>query len=135
MTRSSDDSQMNHRSSKAVTTGGRRDRKNARVDITSWAELVEVGKEANAFSVTVQDISRGGLGAYSLASMPVGTHVEIRLKFVSGDQRFVTEKLWGRIVSSKHFGSSYTLGVEFVAPVADATCPKLSEYLRSLEKA
>ncbi len=111
---------------------GGKSRKNVRVDITSWAELVEVGKNTNPVSITVEDISRGGLGGYSLTTLPVGTHVEICLKFVSREQRFVTETLRGRVVSSTRYGSSYTVGVAFVASVTDESCPQLSEYLRAV---
>ena len=111
----------------------RKNRKDVRVDITSWAEIIEVGKDGDPISVTVRDIGRGGSGAYSMTPLRTGTHIEIRLKFLSRKHRFVIERLWGRVVSSIHFGSSYAVGIAFVAPVDDKTSPRLSAYLRDLE--
>jgi c-di-GMP-binding flagellar brake protein YcgR len=108
-------------------------RRAPRVDIASWAEIQETGKETPPLSATVRDISRGGLGAYMTTFIPKDTRVEILLKFVSSDQRFVTEKLQGRVVNSKKIGSLYNIGIEFTERIADEKNPKLSEFLRSTE--
>lgn len=107
-------------------------RKHLRFPITAIAE-VAYSQNITCIACTV-NISRGGIGLYSITAVAEGNQVKLKIKFKDIWQKEKVETLCGEILYCYEWHSVYVLGVKFDHVLNHIETPGLAEYLEQCER-
>jgi c-di-GMP-binding flagellar brake protein YcgR len=111
-------------------------RRHRRVLISGIAALkFPVSKKTSSVRAAVANISLGGMGLYSYASVKRGTEVSIDVSYISATGRLKTASIEGSVIHSKKIERTFFVGIQFKKALNQKKYPSLCDHIRkSLER-
>ncbi|MEW6585435.1 MAG: PilZ domain-containing protein [Nitrospirota bacterium] len=106
-------------------------RKHRRVLISGIAALkFAVRHKTSSIQTAVANISLGGMGLYSYASVKAGTNVSINVNFISATGKLKTASIEGSVIHTKKIERTFFIGIQFRKELNEKKYPSLCEHIQ-----